>query len=147
MKKLRLWCSGLLIASVGLWLMGCANIATYPPQHSPMPAGTSGSNQCGEYSGYLLFSNGGAGFVPASGQTMGVAYIQLGDTTQPRQPQENFNLLWRVSGTVFGCATNAADSTKSFPCSSPNKYFVTVYFTPGHCPPKGTVVWLTLNFQ
>ena len=112
-----------------------------------MPAGNPGSNQCGDYSGFLLFNNGGAGFVPAPAQTVGVAYIQLGDTTQPRQPQENFNLLWRVSGTVFGCATNAADSTKSFTCSSPNRYFITVYFTPGNCPPAGTDVVLNLKFQ
>ena len=119
-------------------------LTVYPPQHQPMPPSFPSTNRCGPYCGYVLFTNGGAGFTPTSGDTMGVAYVQVGGTTLP---QSSFNLLWRVSGTDFDCATDAAGSTKSFPCTYPKKYFITVYFTPGNCPAAGTDVVLNMKFQ
>ena len=118
----------------------------YPPQHWPMPPAFPGSiGDCGgPYCGCVVFKNGGAGFMPAIGQTKGVASIKVGGV---QQGQNKFNLFWRVNGKEAGCAAVLAGSSppqKWFLSSNPKKYFITVYFP--QCPAPGTDVELTINF-
>jgi hypothetical protein len=111
-----------------------------------MPPGSSGTSVCGAYAGFALFNNGSAGYTPDPGTALCVVQVQAGGaylaTTQ-------YNLLWRASATDRGCAAAVAGSAtqKSFVSSPAKKYSLTLYFTPGNCPPKGTIVALEVSFQ
>lgn len=111
-----------------------------------MPPGSAGTSVCGAYAGFAIYNNGGAGFTPGPGTTLGVVQVQAGGVYLANT---QYNLLWRTSATSRGCAAVVAGSAtqKSFASSPVKKYSLTLYFTPGNCPPNGTDVVLELNFQ
>jgi len=118
----------------------------YPPQHQPMPPGSSGTSVCGAYAGFALYNNGGTGYTPDPGTTLCVVQVQVGGAYLANT---QYNLLWRTGATSRGCATAVAGSTtqKTFASSPAKKYSLTLYFMPGNCPPNGTDVVLEVSFQ
>ena len=111
-----------------------------------MPPGSSGTSVCGAYAAFLVFSNGGGGYTPDPGTTLCVVQVQV-DGVYLANTQ--YNLLWRVSPIVRGCAAVVAGSAtqKSFASSPAKKYSLTLYFTPGNCPASGADVVLEVGFQ
>jgi hypothetical protein len=111
-----------------------------------MPPGSSGTSVCGAYAAFLLFNNGGSGYTPDPGTTLCIIEVQVDDVFVDNT---QYNLLWRTSPTVRGCAAVVAGSTtqKSFASSPTKKYGLTLYFKPGCCPPSGADVALEVTFQ
>lgn len=111
-----------------------------------MPPGSSGTSVCGPYAAFLVFDNGDVGYTPDPGTTLCIVQVQADgadlDNTQ-------YNLLWRASPTVRGCAAVVEGSAtqKSFASSPAKKYSLTLYFKPGDCPPSGADVVLEVSFQ
>ncbi len=120
-------------------------LMSYPPQHKPMPAGSSGTTICGAYAGYVVYDNGGAGYTPDAGTVSGIVQVQVGGVYIP---SANYNLLWRSGPTTRGCAAVVSGSTtkRSFASSPASQYTLTVYFLAGHVPVAGTDVILEITF-
>jgi hypothetical protein len=118
---------------------------SYPPQHQPLPPPSSGTSICGAYCGYVVYNNGGAGFSGISGTTK--AFVRV-STSSGTVANTCYELLWRVNATVKGCATIVTGSTtdRTWNSTAGTKYFLTVYFKPGCCPPAGTDVILDVWF-
>jgi hypothetical protein len=100
----------------------------------------AGTTPCGSYCGYIVYNNGGLGFMPDC--TPCYITLRIGGIAVP---SSQYEVQWRYSSLKKGCATTVSTTQKQYDNVIGRKYTYTVYFRPGFCPPTGTSVEIVVE--